>query len=127
MNRTPLPSPNAVSGRAITLARLALAYIGSVVVLQSAFGVLTGQSQSTLVTVLSTLVIAVLFVPLGRRVQSVIDRRFYRRTYYAPRTLAAVTSRLRGSVDLAALSQELLATVDETMQPESLSLWFSPA
>jgi len=106
---------------------LALAYFGSVLVLQNIFSALTGQSQSILVTVLSTLVIAALFVPLRRRVQAIIDRRFYRRKYDAARTLAAFGSQLRDSVDLEVLSQELLATVDETMQPESLSLWFSPA
>lgn len=58
---------------------LALAYFSSVLVLQAAFGALTGQSQSTLVTVLSTLVIAALFVPVRARVQAGIDRRFYRR------------------------------------------------
>ena len=68
---------------------LAVAYFGSVVVLQNTFSALTGQRQSALVTVLSTLVIAALFVPLRRRVQAVIDRRFYRRKYDAARTLAA--------------------------------------
>src|SRR5205085_9309540 len=109
----------------VLTALLALAYFGSVLVLQSTFSALAGQRDSALVTVLSTLIIAALFVPLRRRVQAVIDQRFYRRKYDAARTLAAFGAHLRDSVDLEALSEELLATVDEAMQPESLSLWYS--
>ena len=105
---------------------LALAYFASVLALQTAFGALTGQRQSTLVTVLSTLVIAALFVPLRARVQSVIDRRFYRRRYDAARTLAAFGATLRESVDLDALSEQLLSTVEETMQPAMAGIWLRP-
>jgi hypothetical protein len=102
---------------------LALAYFGSVVVLQNTFGALTGHQQSTLVTVLSTLVIAALFVPLRRRVQAVIDRRLYRRKYDAARILAAFGTSARDDVDLDDLTQRLLGVVDETMQPASVGLW----
>ena len=102
---------------------LALAYFGSVLVLQTAFGLLTGQTQSTLVTVLSTLVIAALFVPVRARVQAGIDRRFYRRKYDAARTLAVFGASLRDEVEIEALQERLLGVVDETMQPDGITLW----
>jgi len=105
---------------------LALAYFSSVLVLQNIFGALTGQSQSTLVTVLSTLVIAALFVPLRHRVQAVIDRRLYRRKYDAARTLAAFSSQLRDETNLEHLSVHLLDVVNQTMQPENVNLWLAP-
>jgi hypothetical protein len=79
-------------------ALLALAYFASVLALQTAFGALTGQRQSALVTVLSTLLIAGLFVPVRARVQSGIDRRFYRHRYDAARTLAAFGATLRDNL-----------------------------
>jgi hypothetical protein len=102
---------------------LALAYFGSVVVLEGLVRLLTGQSQSQVVTVVSTLAIAALFVPLRRRVQAFIDRRFYRRKYDAARTLAVFGTGLRDEVNLEDLSAHLLTAVDTTMQPTSLSLW----
>jgi hypothetical protein len=102
---------------------LALAYFGSVLVLESLVRLLTGQSQSQVVTVVSTLAIAALFVPLRRRVQAFIDHRFYRRKYDAARTLAVFGTSLRDEVDLTDLSDHLLTAVDETMQPESVALW----
>jgi hypothetical protein len=102
---------------------LALAYFGSVLVLESIVRLLTGQNQSQVVTVISTLAIAALFVPLRRRVQAFIDRRFYRRKYDAARTLAQFGASLRDEVNLDNLSAHLLAAVDETMQPESAALW----
>ena len=110
---------------AILSGLLALAYFGTVVVLQKIFGALTGQSQSALVTVLSTLVIAALFVPLRVRVQAVIDRRLYRRKYDAARTLSAFGAALRDDVDLSRLSEHLVDVVDETMQPASVGLWLA--
>jgi len=106
-------------------ATLALVYVGSVVSLQALLRVLTGQ-DSTLAIVASTLVIAALFTPLRRRVQTLVDRRFYRRKYDAVKTLAAFNSRLREETDLDALSNDLVGVASATMQPEHASLWLRP-
>ena len=105
---------------------LALAYFASVLALQTAFGALTGQRQSTLVTVLSTLVIAALFVPVRARVQAGIDRRFYRRKYDAARTLTAFGASLRDEVEMERLQEQLLGVVENTMEPASATLWIKP-
>ncbi len=104
-------------------ALLALAYFGSVLVLQNVFQAVTGESRSALVTVLSTLTIAALFGPLRGRVQRTIDRRFYRQKYDAARTLAAFGAQARDVVELEQLSDQLVRAVDETMQPAHVSLW----
>jgi hypothetical protein len=86
-------------------ASLVAAYIGGVTATQTIFGALTGQAvQSQLAIVVSTLVIAALFNPLRRRIQSFIDRRFYRSKYDAAKTLEAFSARLRDETDLDALS-----------------------
>jgi len=110
----------------ILTAALALVYFASVVLLQSGFIALTGQTQSTLATVLSTLAIAYLFVPVRRRVQALIDRRFYRRKYDASRALAGFGATLRDHVDLDQLSDRLVAVVNETMEPAEVSLLIMP-
>jgi hypothetical protein len=108
-------------------ALLALIYFGLVFILQSLVRALTGQfSQIPLVIVGSTLVIAALFQPLRRRIQAIIDRRFYRRKYDAVKTLAAFSTTLRQEVDLDQLREQLLAVVQETMQPSHISLWLRP-
>jgi hypothetical protein len=103
-------------------ALLALIYVGSVVLLQALFQVLAGQGSS-LAVVASTLAIVALFAPLRQRLQTAIDRRFYRRKYDAAQTLTAFSATLRDEVDLRTLSDRLLAVVVETMQPAHASLW----
>ncbi len=108
-------------------ALLALVYFGGVTAIQAIFRALTGQEQQPqLAVVVSTLVIAALFNPLRRRIQSFIDRRFYRGKYDATKTLEAFSAKLRNETDLEALNAELVGVVRETMQPAHVSLWLRP-
>jgi hypothetical protein len=111
---------------ALTL-MLALIYFGGVATTQAIFGALTGQEeQPQLAVVVSTLVIAALFIPLRRRIQSFIDRRFYRRKYDARKTLEAFSAKLRDETDVDRLGEDLMGVVKETMQPAHVSLWLHP-
>jgi hypothetical protein len=101
---------------------LALVYFGSVVLLQRLFTGATGQS-SPLAIVLSTLLIAALFNPLRRRVQDTIDRRFYRRKYDAQQVLARFAGAARDEPDRERLVGELSEVIQETLQPDNLSIW----
>jgi len=105
---------------------LALVYFGSVILLEQVLRTITGQERNQLVTVLSTLAIAALFVPIRQRVQSVIDRRFYRRKYDAEHILAAFSLTLRDEVVLEELTKALVNLVQETLQPAQVTLWLKP-
>jgi hypothetical protein len=108
---------------------LALAYLGSVVLLQGLFVTLADQGSEVpdLAVVASTLLIATLFTPLRRRVQALIDRRFYRRKYNAEQVLARFATAARNEADLDSISSQLMSVITETMQPAQVSLWLRPA
>ncbi len=103
---------------------LAAVYFACVVGAQVVSEKLTGQTKSQpVIIVASTLLIAALFTPLRRRLQAIIDRRFYRRKYDAAETLAAFGATLRSEVELGQLREQLETVVSETMQPAHVSLW----
>lgn len=109
----------------VLTALLALIYFAAVVLLQTLFGALA-QERSPLIIVLSTLLIAALFAPLRRRVQSVIDRRFFRQKYDAQQALARFAHTARDEVALEALTAELLDVLQATVQPQSAFIWLKP-
>ncbi len=103
---------------------LALVYFGLIIGLQFLLRSLIDQNNNIAI-VASTLVIYALFQPLRHSIQRIIDRRFYRRKYDAARTLATFNATLRNEVDLNQLHDQLLAVVQETMQPTHVSLWLN--
>ena len=99
-------------------------YVGLILALQSLVHVVTGNiSDQPLIIVGSTLIIAALFQPLRHRIQQFIDRRFYRRKYNATKIVTSFSATLHQEVDLDQLREQLVAVVQETMQPTSVSLW----
>jgi hypothetical protein len=107
-------------------ALLGAVYAGLVLGLGQLFGRVGAQPRSWVVAG-ATLAVAALFQPARRRIQQAVDRRFNRRRYDAARTVEQFAARLRDQVDLDALSAELLAVVDQTMQPTQASLWLRPS
>jgi hypothetical protein len=103
-------------------ATLGALYLGSIAGLIALLHIVSGQ-HSTVAIVIATLAIAALVQPLRRRIQSDIDRRFYRRKYDAAQALAAFSARLRDEVDLDAVTADLVAVVDQTVQPAHVALW----
>ena len=104
-------------------ATLGLGYVGAVLVL----GQVLGQDRSNLAVAGSTLVVAAMFQPARHRIQTAVDRRFNRRRYGAAKTIQAFSTRLRDQVDLDTLATDLLAVVDQTMEPTRVSLWLRPS
>jgi hypothetical protein len=107
----------------ILTALLGLVYLGGVFVLQQAFRAVTGQSANAAV-VLSTLLIAALFAPLRRRLQSAIDRRFFRQKYNVDQALAKFAITTRSSTDLDSITSMLIDITQETLQPTQVQLYF---
>jgi hypothetical protein len=102
---------------------LALVYVGGVVGVGGVVRGVTGDADNSLIIVATTLVIAGLFRPARTRIQSFIDRRFYRHKYDAARTVESFSARLRSEIDLDDLCADLLETVGRTMQPAQISIW----
>jgi len=102
---------------------LGLGYVGAVLVLSQVLG----QDRSSFAVAGSTLAVAALFRPARQRIQAAVDRRFNRRKYNTAQTIHAFSTRLRDQVDLDTLAPELLAVVDQTMEPTRISLWLRPS
>jgi hypothetical protein len=105
---------------------LGLVYAAAVLVLGQVFGGVAGDPPSWAVAG-ATLAVAALFQPARSRIQQAVDRRFNRRKYNTAKTIQAFSTRLRDQVDLDTLSTELLAVVDQTMEPTQASLWLRPS
>jgi hypothetical protein len=114
-----------IISRTLAYGLLTLLLAGGYAAVVLGLGQLLGR-QSSLVVAGATLAVAGVFQPARRRVQQAVDRRFDRRRYDAAREIAAFSARLRQQVDLDTLTAELLAVVDQTMQPTRVSLWLRP-
>jgi hypothetical protein len=109
----------------VLTALLVAVYAAGVFVLGQLLNPVGGQSE--LAVAVSTLAVAALFQPARRRIQAGVDRRFNRPRYDATNSVAAFSTRLRDEIDLDTLSAELLAVVDQTMEPTRVSLWLRPS
>jgi hypothetical protein len=107
-------------------ALLAGIYAGLVLILGQLSGGLRAKPPSWVVAG-ATLAVAALFQPARRRIQALVDRRFNRRRYNTAKTIQAYSVRLRDQLDLDTLSTELVAVVDQTMEPTRVSLWLRPS
>jgi len=110
---------------ALITATLVATYVVVIVVVAGPLGSLTGGD--TIAVAVTTLVVAALFQPLRRRVQTVVDRRFDRARFDAERTSIAFAARLRDEVDIAMVTGDLERTVREAMRPASMALWLRVA
>jgi hypothetical protein len=108
---------------AVLTGLLGLIYFGVVLGLQFLSSSVLNLDSGNVTIVLSTLAIAALFNPLRRRIQNDIDRRFYRRRYDAEKVMASFSERLREEMDLDEMTKSILLVVEETMQPEEVTLW----
>ena len=111
---------------ALVTGLLALVYIAGSIFFGAAIETITGRAPSETVVAISTLAVAALFRPIRSRIQELIDRRFYRHKYDASVTIERFSSELREEVDLDELTVHLIDVVEETMQPERISLWLRP-
>ena len=109
----------------VLTATLGLSYIGAVLGLEWLLRPMSGGND--LAIAVTTLLVAAAFLPARQRIQRIVDRRFNRRVYDAQRTVDEFSSRLREQVDLDTLRYELLAVVDETMQPSRATVWLREA
>jgi hypothetical protein len=116
-----------IISRTVAYGLLTLLLGGGYAAVVLGLGQLLGRRSPSLVVAGATLAVAAVFQPARRRVQAVVDRRFNRRRYDAARTIQAFSARLRQQVDLDALTSELLAVVEETVQPTQASLWLRPS
>ena len=116
-----------IISRTVAYGLLTLLLGGGYAAVVLGLGQLLGRRSPSLVVAGATLAAAALFQPARRRVQAVVDRRFNRRRYDAARTIEAFSARLRQQVDLDALTSELLAVVNQTMQPTQVALWLRPS
>jgi hypothetical protein len=110
----------------VLTAVLGLGYAAAVLLLGQLFGGVGERTPSWAVAA-ATLTVAALFQPARRRIQTAVDRRFNRRKYNTAQTIQAFSTHLRDQVDLDTLSTELLAVVDQTMEPTRVSLWLRPS
>jgi hypothetical protein len=116
-----------IISRTVAYGLLTVLLGGGYAVVVLGLGQLLGRRSPSLVVAGATLAVAALFQPARRRIQQLVDRRFNRRRYDAARTIQAFSTRLRQQVDLDALTRELLAVVDQTVQPTQASLWLRPS